>query len=361
MSIAAAAAATAVAVGTAFYAGMKMGKCAAQPCKPAVTACVPGTLSAGALSLEPGTVTSPRSAAVMQLDGVNPAGVVKRTPNFGPAREAHAAAADAMPDIEAEMGNDAVVTSNEYNHRRFSIDASGCIIVGVGGASGSGKTSIATLIQQAVPLTRVESISCDNYYKPLPPGTPAETYNFDHPDAIDFQLLHTHLQALKRGEPVDLPVYDFTTHKRRAETIRIENANVVILDGIFTLYKESIRDVCDVTMFTHEDLDVCLARRLRRDIVERARSVDSVLQQYQKFVKPGYEMFVRPSMQHADLIIPRARENHTAILLLARDILQRVRVNAGDDIAQQWAAEQEAMSRALTSSPLLPPPEALVG
>lgn len=124
-----------------------------------------------------------------------------------------------------------------------------------------------------------------------------------------------------------MPVYDFKTHTRdpvAVTTVSARNTDVVIVDGIFVLHNEKIRNNCDITIFTVEDLDVCLARRLRRDLVERGRSVESVLTQYTRFVKTGFQSFVAPTMTLADLIIPRARDNDTAIELLARDLFRRV-------------------------------------
>jgi uridine kinase len=202
----------------------------------------------------------------------------------------------------------------------------GPIIVGVAGASGSGKTSIATIIAERLAPTRVASISCDSYYKSLTHDSEPGNYNFDHPGAIDFDLLASHLEGLARGEDVEIPTYSFTTHSRLSETVRISGSHtdVVIVDGIFVLHQEIVREKCDVTIFTAEDLDICLARRLKRDLVERGRSVESVLSQYVRFVRTGYHQFVAPTMTLADFIIPRARENETAIGVLARDLERRL-------------------------------------
>jgi uridine kinase len=206
------------------------------------------------------------------------------------------------------------------------------VIVGVAGASGSGKTSIATLIQAALGGSartagiRVRSVSCDSYYLGLPPGVDASLYNWDHPAALDLDRLAADLRQLREGGDVSVPTYCFSTHKRLAETTPLRGCetDVVIVDGIFVLYSEALRATFDVTIFTSEDLDVCLSRRLRRDVVERGRTVDSVLDQWARFVKPGFVQFVQPSLSLADLIIPRARDNTTAIKMLARDIERRV-------------------------------------
>lgn len=206
------------------------------------------------------------------------------------------------------------------HHRR-----GGPVIIGVAGASGSGKTSIAELIAARLTGQRVLSISSDNYYKSLGPGVESGDYNFDHPAAIDFDLLADQLEHLRRGEDVEVPNYDFVHHRRTDKTTHVTGSavSVVIIDGIFVLWAERVRQQCDIRVFCSEDLDVCLARRLRRDLVERGRTVESVLRQYVRFVKPGFQQFIAPSMAHADLIVPRARDNHVAISMLARDIQRR--------------------------------------
>lgn len=221
-----------------------------------------------------------------------------------------------------------IETANES-----STEPKRAIIVGVAGGSGSGKTSIATLIAAQLDKRakgrsiRVTAISCDSYYKGLPPGAVAAEHNWDHPSALDLDLLADDLCRLRRGEDMYLPHYCFTKHKRLADTTRLRGSeiDVLILDGIFVLYSDTVRSACDLTIFTSEDLDVCLARRLKRDVVERGRTVESVLDQWALFVKPGYRQFVEPSLTFADLIIPRARENETAINILARDLERRVR------------------------------------
>ena len=211
----------------------------------------------------------------------------------------------------------------------------------------------------------------DNYYKGLPPGVDASVYNWDHPEALDMDLLAAHLRALHSGEDISVPHYDFTEHKRRVPALNSSNedctfisaseTDVVILDGIFVLAVPPVRAACDLTLFTLEDLDICLARRLRRDISERGRSVDGVLEQYCRFVKPGFHNFIQPSMNFAgecvfscfnmipflprystfwhtkttffssppppnptDILVPRARENLVAIEMVASEVARRV-------------------------------------
>eukprot|EP01138_Halocafeteria_seosinensis_P002625 gb/GECG01002684.1/.p1 GENE.gb/GECG01002684.1/~~gb/GECG01002684.1/.p1 ORF type:complete len:299 (+),score=35.38 gb/GECG01002684.1/:1-897(+) len=198
-------------------------------------------------------------------------------------------------------------------------------IICVGGASGSGKTSISEIVRKELRGSeyKVVTISADSYYIPLEDGEDPSQHNFDHPEAIDFDLLTQHLRELKDGGSVDIPVYDFATHKRLNETEHIDRADVVIVDGIFTLCVRSVREICDISIFTMEDMDICLARRLKRDIEERGRTVSSVIQRYVEFVKPGFQTFVEPSMRYADIIVPRARENSTAIDIIVGDIRRR--------------------------------------
>jgi len=198
------------------------------------------------------------------------------------------------------------------------------VIVGVAGASGSGKTCIASLIEQRLVGVRVVSISSDNYYKGLKPGTNPAEVNFDHPESLDLDLLAKHLIDLREGRDVRVPEYNFSTHKRCPDEqftfISARETDVVIVDGIFVLAVEKLRSAFDLTLFTVEDLDVCLVRRLRRDIAERGRSLESVLLQYMLFVRPGYVNFIEPSRSCADILVPRARDNHTAIEMVRLSI-----------------------------------------
>ena len=159
---------------------------------------------------------------------------------------------------------------------------------------------------------------------PPPPFPPPS--DFDHPAALDLELLAEHLSTLSAGGVIEMPVYSFVTHKRLRETVIIDGArtDVLILDGLFVLCDASVRARCDITVGCLEDLDVCLARRMKRDIVERGRSVASVLQQYLRTVKPGFHAFIEPSMRLADLVVPRAKENEVALEILSMEVSRRV-------------------------------------
>jgi Phosphoribulokinase / Uridine kinase family len=178
---------------------------------------------------------------------------------------AGAGAAPGEADSLVPVGRAVVAAKGKRRMSKGSMSAGGIspVIVGVAGASGSGKTSIAELIAARLHGGCVLSISSDNYYKTLPPGTDPSNYNFDHPSSIDFDLLASHLEKLKAGEDVDVPHYDFATHRRTGETTHVDakKTSVIILDGIFVLWAEKVAATCDLTIFCSEDLDVCLVRR----------------------------------------------------------------------------------------------------
>eukprot|EP00742_Colponemidia_sp_Colp-10_P004559 GILJ01004865.1.p2 GENE.GILJ01004865.1~~GILJ01004865.1.p2 ORF type:complete len:462 (-),score=83.78 GILJ01004865.1:1715-2953(-) len=167
----------------------------------------------------------------------------------------------------------------------------------------------------------------DNFYKGLTPEQKAEAadYNFDHPSAFDIELLAKVLADLREGKEVEIPIYDFKTHGRLEETLKVKGGDVIIFEGILSLYWQELRDLMDLKIFVHTDDDIRLSRRLLRDTVERARDVSSVLQQYMKFVKPAYDEYIRPSMKFADIIVPQGLTNTVAIDLIVQHI--RLKIN----------------------------------
>ncbi|KAI3643371.1 hypothetical protein MP228_012926 [Amoeboaphelidium protococcarum] len=197
-------------------------------------------------------------------------------------------------------------------------------IIGIAGGSASGKTSVSELIISNLDVSSVALISMDSFYKILTKEQIAAAnkaeYDFDHPNAFDFDLLFQILHQLKSGQEVDIPIYDFKTHSRLEECIKISGASVVVFEGIFALYDQEIMKLMDLKLFVDADDDIRLARRLRRDIADRGRSLDSVLTQYQRFVKPSFDEFVRPTMKYADVIVPRGADNTVAINLLSEHI-----------------------------------------
>ena len=196
-----------------------------------------------------------------------------------------------------------------------------CIFVGVAGGSGSGKTTVAYNLIKAFSTKDAVLIQQDAYYKEIRNKSleqRAKT-NFDHPDAIEFELLEEHLKALKDAKTIEKPVYDFTTHLRKKEIVSVKPSKIVIVEGILVLAIPEIRDMFDMKIFVDTDADEMLLRRVERDIKERARTFDCIKEQYLKTVKPMYLEFCEPSKRYADVIIPRGGENKIAInMILAR-------------------------------------------
>ena len=189
------------------------------------------------------------------------------------------------------------------------------VIIGIAGGTGSGKTTVAQAIYDRVGKDRIEWISHDSYYRNFD-GMSAEELrrvNFDHPDSIESELLARHLDVLSKGSSVDVPLYDFTTYKRRAETQRVEPRRVVIVEGILVLAEPELRKRIGIKLFVDTPADIRFVRRLMRDIKSRGRSLESVVEQYVTTVRPMHEEFVEPSKRYADLIIPEGGENQVAI------------------------------------------------
>ncbi len=190
---------------------------------------------------------------------------------------------------------------------RFEPDAwapSPPLIIGVGGGSGSGKTTIAEALVEAI--EGVAFIQHDAYYRHRPDLTLDQRteLNYDHPDSLETDLLVSHLETLRRGNAFDRPVYDFTVHLRDDRTVRVDPAPVVIVEGILVLADPDLRSTMDLRVFVDTDADLRLARRLERDIKERGRTTESVLTQYMTTVRPMHLEYVEPSKRHADIIIP---------------------------------------------------------
>lgn len=188
------------------------------------------------------------------------------------------------------------------------------IFVGVAGGSGSGKTTVAKKIQEAFG-DEAALIEVDSYYRDLSKLTPEErdNVNFDHPRALEFDLLRQHLELLKENKPIDKPIYNFCTHLREKETVRVEPKSIVIIEGILLLAVPEIRELLDLKIYVDNQDDIRLLRRVERDIRERGRDFDSIKEQYTKTVKPMHTAFVEPSKWFADLIIPTVYDNGVAI------------------------------------------------
>ena len=189
------------------------------------------------------------------------------------------------------------------------------VIIGIAGGTGSGKTTVARSIYDRVGPDRIEWIAHDSYYRNFDALTPEERHriNFDHPDALETELLVRQLDVLAKGSSVDIPMYDFTTHSRRTETQHVEPRKVVIVEGILVLAEPELRKRIDIKLFVDTPADLRFVRRLTRDIETRGRSLESVVEQYMTTVRPMHEEFVEPSKRHADLIIPEGGENQVAL------------------------------------------------
>lgn len=200
------------------------------------------------------------------------------------------------------------------------------LIIGIAGGTGSGKSTVAKRIAESLGESHVAFIDMDAYYRDHRHLTLDERrrVNWDHPDAFDIELLAQHLDALGRGEAIDKPVYDFATHLRAPETVRIAPAEVIVIDGILLLVDERVRAACDVKVFVEADADIRLIRRIRRDLVVRGRPLEEILDQYLTTVQPMHLQFVEPSKRYADIIIPRGGENTVAIDLLLASIHRRL-------------------------------------
>jgi uridine kinase len=193
------------------------------------------------------------------------------------------------------------------------------LIVGVAGGTGSGKTTLAKAIRKQL-QTEISYLSHDNYYKDLRHLTfeEREEHNFDHPDALDTDLLFEHLRELKRGNAVDIPTYDFTTHSRTTVTERVTPRQIILVEGILIYTHPELRDEIDVKIFVDTADDVRLIRRMTRDLNERGRTADSVIAQYLKTVRPMHLKFVEPSKQHADVIVPVGLNQAALDMIIAR-------------------------------------------
>lgn len=188
------------------------------------------------------------------------------------------------------------------------------LIIGIAGGTGSGKTTIADKLAAAL-ADRCRVIHHDAYYRDRSHLAEAEreSVNYDHPDALDSALLAEHLAVLRSGRPVDIPIYDYVTHTRRAETRSVDPAPVIVVEGILVFVEAVLRDQFDIKIFVDTDADIRLLRRIGRDLVERGRTFQSVQDQYYTTVRPMHLEFVEPSKRWADLIVPEGGENQVAI------------------------------------------------
>ncbi|MBQ5606043.1 MAG: uridine kinase [Prevotella sp.] len=191
-------------------------------------------------------------------------------------------------------------------------------IIGIAGGTGSGKTTVVRKIVEALPPHCVAVVPLDSYYNDTSHMTEEERHaiNFDHPDAFDWKLLHKQLNDLRNGIAIEQPTYSYIKCNREPETVHVEPKPVIIIEGIMTLINRKLRELMDLKIFVDTDSDERLIRNIQRDVVERGRTVDMVVQRYLDVLKPMHEQFIEPTKRHADIIIPQGGENHKGIDIL---------------------------------------------
>lgn len=192
------------------------------------------------------------------------------------------------------------------------------LVVGIAGATGSGKTTVARRLTEALPRGSVALLQHDSYYRDRADLSYEQRceLNFDHPDSLETSLMVEHLQQLRAGKAVGVPIYDFTTHRRQPDTQRVEPGAVVVVEGILVLADADLRSMLDIKVFVDTDADIRVFRRIRRDIEQRGRSFESVRKQYYSTVRPMHLQFVEPSKRWADIILPEGGRNQVALDLL---------------------------------------------
>jgi uridine kinase len=200
------------------------------------------------------------------------------------------------------------------------------LIIGIGGGTGCGKTTVVNQILHELPEGEVGIISQDSYYKDTTHLSFDERVkiNFDHPRSIDFDLLGSHLKALKKGKNIHQPVYSFVKHNRTGDTILTHPRKVMIVEGILILTNPELRDMFDIKIFVHADSDERLIRRLKRDITERGRDINEVLTRYQTTLKPMHDQFIEPMKEYADIIIPNNKYNTVAVNIVRTIINEKL-------------------------------------
>ncbi len=195
------------------------------------------------------------------------------------------------------------------------------LVIGIAGGSGSGKTTVAQTILQRVGSDRIAFLQHDSYYKDLRGLPPAQRneFNFDHPNSLETELLIRHIGTLRSGKPVEVPIYDFSTDSRTAQSFTVQPRNVILVEGILIFTEAALRKLFDIKIFVDTDADLRFIRRLERDIHERGRTTDSVVKQYLHTVRPMHLEFVEPSKRYADIIIPEGGHNEAALdMVVAR-------------------------------------------
>ncbi|MCT4639832.1 MAG: uridine kinase [Bacteroidales bacterium] len=203
------------------------------------------------------------------------------------------------------------------------------LVIGIAGGTGSGKTTVVKKIIESLPPNEVAVIPQDSYYRDSGhlPLEERQEINFDHPNSIEFELLVDHIKKLKGGDVINQPIYSYLTCTRAEETIPVKPKHVVIVEGILVLTDPLLRDLMDIKIFVHADADDRLSRVINRDIVERGRSVNKVLERYEKTVKPMHVQFIEPTKQFADIIVPQGGKNKVAIEMITTRIEKALMVH----------------------------------
>lgn len=209
-------------------------------------------------------------------------------------------------------------------------DAARPFFIGVAGGTCSGKTTVSERLSELTGDAHLALIKLDSYYidRTHQPFDVRAAANYDHPDAFDWQLLNDHIAALTAGAPVPVPIYDYTTHNRSGEVRIVRPAQIVVVEGILVLYEPTLRDRFDLKVYIDTDADLRLIRRLHRDVIERGRTTDSIINQYLATVRPSHEQFIEPSKRHADVIFPQGGMNEPALEVLLARVRELVRVDA---------------------------------
>ena|SRR5215203_1979349 len=200
------------------------------------------------------------------------------------------------------------------------------LIIGIAGGSGSGKSTVARRVAEALSSLAVAFVDMDAYYRNFTKLSLDERrhLNWDHPDAFDYDLLTDHLERLASREAIEKPVYDFVTHLRSADVVTVEPSDVIVIDGILLFVDDRVRALCDVKVFVDADADIRLIRRIQRDISTRGRPLGEIIDQYLSTVQPMHLQFVEPSKRYADIIVPRGGHNAIAIEMIVAKIKQRI-------------------------------------
>jgi uridine kinase len=208
------------------------------------------------------------------------------------------------------------------------------LIIGICGGTGSGKTTVVNKILDILPENQVAILSQDSYYKDNSSLSIEErkSVNFDHPDAIEFDLLLNHINELKKGHTIQKPIYSYITCTRSTETIPVESKDVILIEGILLFTDERIRNICNIKVFVDAPADERLMRVIKRDTVERGRDIEQTLKRYLDTVKPMHEQFIEPTKRFADIIVPLGGENTVAINILANTIRQKLGLTLNQDL-----------------------------